>query len=143
MTAETVERRTPWPPSAYRTLLGWEVEWRDGQPWLRTGNGVVGASVPAYLGPLVVRALSGCDQPAPALELTRERRWVFLADPNDDVPGCHVPPSTMEVLSCPASIPLPAAGTVDRPSRWVTPPDPRNRWLPTLAAITAIASRYR
>ncbi|GHF35781.1 hypothetical protein FHX82_006986 [Amycolatopsis bartoniae] len=142
MTSETVEQRTPWYPSAYRTLLGWEVEWRDGQPWLRTGNGVVGASVPAYLGPLVVMALSRSDQPSPVLELAHEQRWVFLADANDDVPGCHLPLSTVEVLSCPASIPLPAAGSAGRPSRWVRPPDPRNRWLPTLAAITAIASRF-
>ncbi|MDQ0382846.1 hypothetical protein [Amycolatopsis thermophila] len=131
----------PWSIADYRARLGWHVEPRGDQAWLQLGSGIVGASVPARLGPPLAAALAGSGESGPVLELGSAARWIFLADANGYVPGWEGMLSGVEVLGCPAWIPVPASGVLGGRSRWVAPPDARHRWLPTLASIIALARR--
>ncbi|GHF36321.1 hypothetical protein FHX82_006799 [Amycolatopsis bartoniae] len=130
-----------WSIADYRARLGRHVEPRGDQVWLRLGGGIVGAAVPARLGPPLAAVLRGFGETGPVLELDSAPSWVFLADANGYVPGWEGMLSGVEVLGCPAWVPVPASGVLRARSRWVVPPDARRRWLPTLASIIALARR--
>lgn len=118
----------------YREQFGWSVEEKDGKPLLFLGNGMIGVVVPATRARAVAVHLHSQDTCGPVLELGGAT-WVFLADANGMVVDQTELNGGVSLLGYAKQVPLPEAplGAV----RWVVPPNPHQRWLPTLAAVLA------
>lgn len=125
-----------WSAARYRAVFGWDVEYRDGRTLLALGHGVVAVTVPEAIAAAVARRLRAMDAEGPvfAVEGPRSRR-VFLADPNGFVTGHLELPGPARVLDCWQRIALPGADARAGGRHWIIPPDARQRWLPTLAAV--------
>lgn len=120
----------------YRELLGAGVEEYRGRLFLPMGFGLVGVALSPFLGRAVVHRLARTDTCGPVLELADGWNcWVILTDPNGLVLAREDLPRGVEVLGCPRRVPLPTSAT--GPVRWVVPPNPQHRWLPTLASVMA------
>lgn len=125
-----------WRTADYRTLFGWEVELRDGRILLTLENGLVALLVPASVAMDLTRSLKRLDIHGPVFAVDGPRpHWLFLADSNEYVIATDDLPGGVEVLGFGERIPLPCVEAFSAGVRWIVAPDPRQRWLPTLAAV--------
>lgn len=126
-------------PADYRHQFGWLVHEVDGEAYLSLGHGMVGlAMAPRYAG-TVVNALRRHGSRGPVLEVGAGARvWIVLADPNGRVLSAADLPAGMSLLGCSTPVPLPGSSP-RRSARWIVPPDPLRRWLPTLDAVLLAA----
>lgn len=125
-----------WTASRYEELLGWTVNPSGGRALLALGRSLVAVLVPGQIAPEVADHLRELDADGPVLAVVGEDpHWVFLADPNGAVVSRDELPAGVVVLDCPSRISIPAVGMSVGGSRWVVPPNPHRRWLPTLAAV--------
>ncbi|MGW4587903.1 hypothetical protein [Amycolatopsis thermoflava] len=111
-------------------MFGWPVRGHD----LVLGAGIGAAAVPRARAGQVVENLGrqGCR----AAALSVPPVVIFLAEA-DVLPGdLDGLPADVRVLTSGTAIPLPGA---PGPARWLVPPDPRQRWLPSLTAVLAAA----
>lgn len=109
------------------------------------GRGIVAVAVPAHLAPHVASELKRRDADGPAMAVSDFLpRWLYLAEHEGIVVDSDTLPAGVMVFDCPSTIQLPAVDTHVDQLRWVVPPDPQRRWLPTLAAVLcAVGSRAR
>lgn len=132
--------RCGWTTARYREIFGWVVENRGGRAALRLGHGMVAVAVPPERAPGIATHLHRAEADAPAVAVAGSRPyWFFLADANDSVVTTDELPSGIRVLTCVAAIPVPAEDIPCDGVRWVVPPDPSRRWLPTAAAVLCAA----
>lgn len=138
----TMVRTRVWTSALYRKLFGWTTDVVNDQTMLALGCGIVAVTVPAAAGPAVVTHLRTHEVLGPTLALSGSgARWMFLADPNGFVAGRL--PNDADVLDCPMKIQLPDAETTFAKLRWVVPPDPVRRWLPTATAVLSVIDDCR
>lgn len=129
-------RSRGWTAPRYEELLGWTVDPSGGRALLALGRSLVAVCVPPAIGPGVADHLRELGAEGPVLAVAGEvPHWVFLADPNGAVVSGDELPAGVVVLDCPSRISIPAVGLSVGGSRWVVPPNPHRRWLPTLAAV--------
>jgi hypothetical protein len=124
----------------YGRLFGWSVKWRGEHPFLALENGICAATLPKInAGPVLARlAATGCRGPALALPTPHGRRVALLAETDGLVPPRAELPRGVEILAWGALLPLPVEGRRgDAGTEWLTAPDPRERWLPSLSAVLA------
>ncbi|NKQ51544.1 hypothetical protein HFP15_01465 [Amycolatopsis sp. K13G38] len=129
-----------WTAAEYRSVFGWDVGKSDGRIVLTLGRGVVALLVPVPVAMRVVPRLKRLDAVGPVFaEAGDEPHWVLLADANEFVTTAGDVPKGIVVLGAGQRIPVPCAETRASGPRWIVPPDPRRRWLPTLSTVlTAI-----
>lgn len=125
--------------SFYRKQLGWRVEHHDDNLYLLFGDGMVGVTMPVYMGKRTIMTMTDQDRCGPVVEylFRNALRWVFLADTNDFVIAQSDLPVGAGLLNCTHKLPLP--GSSISSTRWVVPPQRAQRWLPTLAAVVGAA----
>ncbi|KZB79709.1 hypothetical protein [Amycolatopsis regifaucium] len=124
----------------YGKLFGWSVKWLGSRPFLALENGICAATLPKLsAGPVLDRlAVTGCDGPAFVVPSRQGRRVAILAETDGLIPPRSALPRDVEVLAGGALLPLPMGNRrVDSSPEWVTAPDPRQRWLPSLSAVLA------
>ncbi|OZM71583.1 hypothetical protein CFN78_18810 [Amycolatopsis antarctica] len=120
--------------AGYRAGFGWRPRIRAGALELPLGGGLAALTVPAGWAGEVAHRLRMHDCSGPVLAAAgTPRRWAFLAALDDLAPE-HVPYG-VRVLAAPQSLVLPPTMTGDGPVRWVVPPDPGRRALPSFAAV--------
>ncbi|MFI7672245.1 hypothetical protein [Actinophytocola sp. NPDC049390] len=124
----------------YGQLFGWSVRWRDDGPFLALENGLCAVTLPKRnAGPVLDRlAAVGCQGPALTLSTSDGTSVALLADNDGVVRSRTALPGDVTLLDCGAVLPLPfgppsPGGAIE----WLCPPDPRQRWLPTLSAVLA------
>ncbi|EHR50269.1 hypothetical protein SacmaDRAFT_2013 [Saccharomonospora marina XMU15] len=126
----------------YRGTFGWPVQWDRGGLRLVTGSGVGAVVVPRRISDAVLASLArqGCDGPALTLPTRREMVTVLLVE-TDDFAVAEAPlPEGVQVLAAGSTVPLPDEHNPNALARWRVQPDPRQRWLPSLAAVLATIS---
>lgn len=122
------------PARLYRELFGWTVERVDGHDQLRLTHGMAGVLLHPSLAATAVSALKHVGACGPVLLAEDDDpAWIVLADPNGVVLPHADLPLGIGLLDYASAIQLPRAGS-NRP-RWVVPPTPGHRWLPTIAAV--------
>lgn len=130
-------------PADYRHEFGWLVHEVDGDAYLSLGHGIVGVAMPPMYAGVVVNALRRHGSRGPVLEVGTEARvWIVLADPNERVFSAPELPAGVTLLSCSTPVPLPGSSG-RRAARWIVPPDPQHRWLPTVDAVLLAARSAR
>lgn len=134
-----VMRPRAWTSACYRDMFGWATEEHHGRTLLALGRSMVAVVIRASIAPRIASELKVQDADGPVLVVMGDiPRWVFLADPNGFVTNGDELPDGVVVLDCPSRIPVPAVDTSPDRLRWVVPPDPSRRWLPTLAAVLSV-----
>ncbi|GLY66791.1 hypothetical protein [Amycolatopsis taiwanensis] len=123
----------------YRRLFGWPVKpHRDGSVALVLENGLCAVVIPKLTSDRVIRNLDKAECHGPVLDLPTPRgaRLVILAEADGIVPPANLLPKGVELLHSGAVVPLPSAQNFL--TGWFRPPDPHQRWLPSLGAVLAI-----
>lgn len=136
------EPGTPLDPAGayYGRLFGWPVRWRGPQPFLALENGICAVTLPKLsAAPVLSRlAATGCQGPALMLPTQHGARVALLAETDGLLPPRDTLPRDVDVLAWGTLLPLPLPSR--RPevtTEWLTAPDPRQRWLPSLSAVLA------
>jgi hypothetical protein len=120
----------------YRGQMGWDVGRDAGGPRLWLGEGIVAVLAPREQVAGIWGAYRRMDLPGPILLTLGERSTlVLLADSNDLVLAQDELPPSVHLLRAPSSVPLPLAGDGDDRCRWLLPPHPSRRWLPSAEAV--------
>lgn len=123
----------------YQNVFGWRVQYYGGGAFLSLGAGMVGVTIPVPLASLVAERLRLCRVRGPILAMNHyPRRWVFLANHNEQDSADGDMPPGVELLKCPKRVPLPSE-PVDL-VRWVVGPLSSRQRLPTLEAILSAAT---
>jgi hypothetical protein len=124
----------------YGRLFGWSVQWRGQGLFLVLENGLCAVTLPKLTATPVLQRLAatGCQGPALTLPTQHGARAALLAETDGLVAPRGTLPKDVELLDCGALVPLPIG---PRPTgvavEWLTAPDPRQRWLPSLGAVLA------
>lgn len=130
----------------YRGVFGWPVRWHNGGLLLVTGSGIGAVTVPKALSDQVLESVArqGCSGPALSVP-TKQGLVMILLVETDTLAADEVSlPPGVRVLTAGTAIPLPGGHRTDELARWLIPPDTRQRWLPSLAAVlTSIRSACR
>lgn len=125
-----------WTAGQYRRVFGWVVEQRDRRMQLALDGGMAALTVPQSIAVNAVQHLKRLDACGPVLAVETERPyWIFLAEANGYIASGADLPAEVELLDCGRHIPVPCRDTRSAGLRWVVAPDPRRRWLPTLATV--------
>lgn len=123
----------------YRNMFGWPVKPnRDGSVALVLESGLCAVVIPKLTSARVIRNLDKAECHGPILDLPTPQgaRLVILAEAEGIVPLAEVLPRDVELLHSGALVPLPSAQRFL--AGWFRPPDPYQRWLPSLGAVLAI-----
>jgi hypothetical protein len=105
------------------------------------GHGMVALTVPAARAGRVANHLGRFSAGGPVLAVDGERPyWVFLADTNAYITMDADLPAEVDFLGCWQRRLVPGPKTNSADLRCIVAPDPRQRWLPTLATL-ALAVR--
>lgn len=130
--SQKVADRVMW----YRGQLGWDVGLDADGPRLRLGEGIVAVLAPCDQVAGIWAGYRRMDLPGPILlTLGKRSTLVLLADSNDLVLSQEELPPSVHLLRAPSSVPLPSSGDRDDRCRWLLPPHPSRRWLPSVAAV--------
>lgn len=121
--------------TTYREHFGWTVDNRENGPHLVLGQNMVGLAVPRAGGNAVLEYLLRQEIRGPVLEVDMGT-WVFLADSNGLVLSPADLPASVRFLSCGTALPMPLTSG-SAAVHWIIPPNVRQRWLPSLAAVVA------
>lgn len=127
-----------------RDTHGWKIAHHADGPLLELCHDMVAVSIQATheVSARVVQLLRRRGMYGPVLAIGSDmRNLVVLADANGLIRSDVRVVRGVDVLGCPKMVPLP--GSVVTPVRWIIPPTPTRRWLPTLAAVLgAIESAF-
>lgn len=132
---DAVERAATW----YRKHCSWHVDVVDGAVLLLLGHGIVALDVPVDRATRVQKTLELYDVRTPALLIAKpEPSVVFLAEADEAVLGQHQMPADVRFLMVLRALRLPLlhAEPTDG-TKWLWPPDPVRRWLPSVSAVLA------
>ncbi|MDT8913421.1 hypothetical protein [Amycolatopsis sp. PS_44_ISF1] len=124
----------------YGRLFGWSVRWQGPGLFLVLENGLCAVTLPKLTATPVLQRLAATGGPGPALTLPTQHgaRAAVLAETDGLVPPRGTLPKDVDLLDCGALLPLPiGAASPGLPVEWLTAPDPRQRWLPSLGAVLA------
>lgn len=125
----------------YREVFGWSVRGdREGNLFLLLENGLCAIVLPKPSAAGVLQNLADTECRGPVLDLPTQRgaRLAILAETNGLIPPADRLPRDVALLHSGARIPLPVNHPLQRTQvSWLTPPDPRRRWLPSLFAVLA------
>jgi hypothetical protein len=129
----------------YDRLFGWSVRRRGVQCFLVLEKGICAVTLPKLsAGPVIARlAATSCAGPALVIPTRRGPHVALLAEIDGLIPPRSALPEDVEVLAWGALLPLPARARRDAAAEWLTAPDPRQRWLPSLDAVLASISARR
>ncbi|MGW4829157.1 glycogen operon protein GlgX [Amycolatopsis japonica] len=124
----------------YGRLFGWSLKWRGPQPFLVLEGGICAVTLPKINGAQVLSRLAdtGCGGPALAVLTQQGPRVAILAETDGLIPPRISLPQHVEVLAWGTLLPLPTdSGRAEAHAEWLSAPDPRQRWLPSLDAVLA------
>ncbi|RSN60832.1 glycogen operon protein GlgX [Amycolatopsis sp. WAC 04182] len=124
----------------YGRLFGWSLKWRGPQPFLVLEGGICAVTLPKINGAEVLGRLAdtGCGGPAMAVLTQQGPRVAILAETDGLLPSRDTLPQHVEVLAWGTLLPLPVdSGRAEAHAEWLSAPDPRQRWLPSLDAVLA------
>ncbi len=124
----------------YGRLFGWSLKWRGPQPFLALEGGICAVTLPKINGAQVLSRLAdtGCGGPALAVLTQQGPRVAILAETDGLIPPRISLPQHVEVLAWGTLLPLPTdSGRAEAHAEWLSAPDPRQRWLPSLDAVLA------
>ncbi|MFD6071005.1 MULTISPECIES: glycogen operon protein GlgX [Amycolatopsis] len=124
----------------YGRLFGWSLKWRGPQPFLVLEGGICAVTLPKINGAEVLGRLAdtGCGGPALTVLTQQGPRVAILAETDGLLPSRDSLPQHVEVLAWGTLLPLPAdSGRAEAHAEWLSAPDPRQRWLPSLDAVLA------
>ena len=112
---------------------------RGAHPFLALENGICAVTLPKLsAGPVLARlAATGCQGPALLLPTQHGTRVALLAETDGLIPPREALPKDVDVLAWGTLLPLPAGPRRELATEWLSPPDPRRRWLPSLSAVLA------
>ncbi|WP_033289586.1 hypothetical protein [Amycolatopsis jejuensis] len=124
----------------YGGLFGWTVRRQGPRLFLALENGLCAVTLPKLsAGP--VRAhldALGCEGPSLILPTQQGPRLAILAETDGQLLVRGSLPADVTVLDCGALIPLPTGQQIPGVGpEWLTAPDPRHRWLPSVSAVLA------
>ncbi|WP_020658515.1 hypothetical protein [Amycolatopsis benzoatilytica] len=124
----------------YGGVFGWSVRRQGGRLFLALEYGLCAVTLPKLTaGPVLAHLRElGCAGPALILPTQRGPRLAILADADGELPMCGGLPADVQVLDSGALIPLPdGRAGVGMGPEWLSAPDPRRRWLPSVSAVIA------
>lgn len=122
--------------TSYLKVMGWRTVANASQLRLPLFGGMVALSVPNNWGVRAWEYLRRIEQDGPTIFLPCDRRMLtFLADANDTVMIRDDMPEGAVLHRPPASILLPPSLIGTEVVRWLAPPNPARRWLPTAAGV--------
>ncbi|GAA3524097.1 hypothetical protein GCM10022222_03050 [Amycolatopsis ultiminotia] len=131
----------PEPAAAYYGgLFGWTIRRQETRLFLALEGGLCAVTLPKLTASPALAHLSSLGSRGPALILPTPHgpRLAILADTDGQLLLRGTLPEDVDVLDCGALLPLPSGvHTPGAGPEWLTPPDPRHRWLPSLSAVLA------
>jgi hypothetical protein len=116
--------------------LGWPVHRSGRAVFLTTTSGFCGLRVLASVGEQMLWILRNAGVDGPVVEIPwPHSHYVFLADSDVVLDTEMVSQRGAVLLQAPSVIPLPPSATPRGRLKWVVPPRPANRWLPSLSTV--------
>lgn len=124
----------------YGGVFGWSVRRQGARLFLALENGLCAVTLPKLTSGPVLAHLSalGCDSPSLILPTQHGPRLAILAETDGELLLRGTLPADVTVLDSGALLPLPIGQqTPGIGPEWLTAPDPRHRWLPSVSAVLA------
>lgn len=124
----------------YSRLFGWSVKWWGLHPFLALENGICAVTMPELDAGPVLAWLDAIETAGPATTLQTQHghRVAVLAETDGLIPPRATLPKDVEVLAWGTLLPLPIGSRrAESTTEWLSAPDPRQRWLPSLGAVLA------
>ncbi|MFF0147782.1 hypothetical protein ATK36_0386 [Amycolatopsis sulphurea] len=124
----------------YGGLFGWTIRRQESKLFLALEGGLCAVTLPKLTaGPVLAHLLAlGCEGPSVVVPTPHGPRLSILAETDGQLLPRGSLPADVTVLDCGALLPLPAGQrTPGAGPEWLTAPDPRHRWLPSVSAVLA------
>ncbi|MBB4684245.1 hypothetical protein [Amycolatopsis jiangsuensis] len=124
----------------YGGVFGWSIRRQESRLFLALEGGLCAVTLPKLTASPVLAHLSSLGSQGPSLVVPTPHgpRLAILAEADGQLLLRGSLPDDVDVLDCGALLPLPAGHhTPGAGPEWLTAPDPRHRWLPSLSAVLA------